>query len=142
MSEYLKPVVLENEELSEGVYAASGDCWTVDVTLAQPDAGGYANFRVNAVHSTTAQHISTDTTIVIVFNQPVTNATFEGFDVSISGNTVTLTRTSHGNSYASSDQFNTLLSVWADDYKTLSVVSADISCTKTVNVQGGGANEL
>lgn len=136
MSKYLKPIVLVNEDLAEGVYAASGDCWSVEVTSAQDDAGGYHNFRVHAVHSASAEHISSKTVITVVFSDIVTAATFEGFDVSVSGNTVTLTRETHGNSYQSSDQFNTLLSIWSDNYKTISVVKADIVCTHETNVQG------
>ncbi len=153
MREYVKPIVLENEELAEGVYAASGsvgegapdegvtdeaECWTVEVTKEQVVAHeGWANFRVKAEHSL-VQHISTASTVVINFSQNITSANFEGFDVSISGSVVTLTRASHGNSYNTHDNYNTLLKVYCEDPTTLSIVGVPtITCTKSVNVQGG-----
>ena len=41
MKDYVKPVVLVNEELAEGVYAASGsDCYTVTTNIHQrPETG-------------------------------------------------------------------------------------------------------
>lgn len=140
MKAYVKPVILVNDELTEGVYAASGaassDCWTVTVTKDQDDAGGYCTFRVAAQHSNSAQHISSKTVVTVVFDKVITNAEFEGFEASVSGNTATLTRESHANAYASGDNFNSLLKVWADEYKTLGVVSSGITCTHQTNVQG------
>ena len=165
MKAYVKPMVLELEDIAEGIYAASGepdnnennnggeqgqgtyqieesDCWTIDVTSDQEDAGGYHTFRVSCVHSTSLQHISSATTIVLVFNQNVTKAVFEGFDAEWSGTTVKLVRTLLADSYMSGDNYNSLLQVWTDgDCKTLQVVSKSISCTKTVNVQGNGGDE-
>lgn len=144
MKNYEKPVVLANDEIAEGVYAASGmtgetsgDCWTVEVTKDQSDAGGYCTFRVAARHSDSVTHISTKTVVTIVFNDTVTGAEFEGFEASVNGNTVTLTRESHANAYYSGDNFNTLLKIWSPSYKDIQRVSADISCTHAVNVQGG-----
>ena len=141
MKNYEKPIVLTNEELAEGVYAASGetsnDCWTVAVTPDQSDAGGYATFRVAATHSTSVTHISTKTVVTIVFSDTVTSAEYEGFTASVSGNTVTLTRESPANAYYSGDNFNSLLKVWAPNYKTISAESYGITCTHEVNVQGG-----
>lgn len=140
MKKYERPIVLVNEELAEGVYAASGgaevtsDCWTVNVTKDQEDAGGYSTYRVAATHSNSVTHISTKTVVTVVFDGTVTSAEYEGFDVSVSGNTVTLTRESHANAYYSGDNFNSLLKVWP---KGLSVTSSGISCTHAVNVQGG-----
>ena len=143
MKNYVKPIVLLNDELAEGVYAASGagettsDCWTVDVYRDQSDAGGYSTFRVSATHSTDVVHISTKTVVTVVFSDTVTSAQYEGFNVSVSGNTVTLTRESHANAYNSGDNFNSLLKIWSPTYSTIEVVSAGISCTHAVNVQGG-----
>ena len=178
MFKYEKPVVLEYEDIAEGIYAASGDeeiggengggetggesggksggegdknqgpyyieesdCWTIDITSDQDDAGGYHTFRLSCVHSTSLQHISSATTIVIVFNQPVTRAEFEGFESEWSGSTVKLIRRQLADSYMSGDNYNSLLKVWTDgDCKTLQVVSKYISCTKEVNVQGNGGD--
>lgn len=139
MTDYEKPAVLANEDVAEGVYAASGtevtnDCWTVDVTQDQSDAGGYSTYRVAARHTPAVVHISTKTVVTVVFNGPVTRAEYEGFDVAVSGNTVTLTRESHANAYNSGDNFNSLLKIWPAG---LGVTSTGISCTHAVNVQGG-----
>lgn len=138
---YMKPLVLSDSDLAEGVYAASGasttDCWTLNVSKDQSDAGGYCTFRVDARHSQSVTHISTKTVITLVFSDIVTSAEFENFGVSVSGNTVTLTRESHANAYYSGDNFNSLLKIWAPNYRTINVVSKGISCTHAVNVQGG-----
>lgn len=144
MSKYIKPVIVINDELSEGVYAASGEpeCWTINVTSDQNDAGGYHTFRVACTHNVVGQHVSTGTTIVITFNQPVTAVEFEGFTASVSGSVATLKRETHGNAYGNGDNFNTLLKAWSSDCKSLAVINATISCDKALNVQGGGADEL
>ena len=46
MNTYKKPVVLLNEELSEGVYAASGDCYTCSGKVVQKPATGMLNYVV------------------------------------------------------------------------------------------------
>lgn len=145
---YTKPMVLEVEDIAEGIYAASGEvveenndredqCWTIDITKDQVIAHeGIAKFRIKATHPN-AVHISTATTVVVVFNQTITSAKFEGFDASISGTTVTLVRQSHGNAYTSLDQYDTLLEVTCKDPDALTTISYTIDCTKDYNVQGG-----
>lgn len=148
MKTYESPIILAYEELAEGVYAASGtpekdyendpDCWTLAIAQDQIVAHeGWTTYRVQANHPGTVQHISEKTVVTVVFSKPITNAEFEGFDVQVSGCTVVLTRESHGNSYYSADQFNTLLKVWTDDPTDLSIVSSQITCTHVPNVQGG-----
>lgn len=145
---YTKPMVLEVGDIAEGIYAASGEvigenhdtedqCWTIDITRDQIIAHeGIVKFRIKAMHPN-AIHISRATTVIIAFNQIITSARFEGFDVSISGTTVTLTRQSHGNAYGSLDQYDTLLEVTCKDPNTLAPLSYSIDCTKDYNVQGG-----
>ena len=145
---YTKPMVLEVGDIVEGIYAASGEvvgenndtedqCWTIDITKDQVIAHeGIAKFRIKATHPN-AVHISTATTVVIIFNQAITSARFEGFDVSISGTTVTLVRQSHGNAYNSLDEYNSLLEVTCKDPDALTTISYTIDCTKDYNVQGG-----
>ena len=146
MKKYESPVILENEDLAEGIYANSGanpsgpeepQCWTVSVSKEQVvSQEKYANFRVRANHIGTV-HISTASTVTIVFNLPITNAYFEGFGVSVNGCTVVLTREQHGNAYNCNDQYDTLLKVYCEDPDGLAVISSTISCTKAPNVQGG-----
>lgn len=145
MKEYVSPIILTNEELSEGVYAASGDadCWTIDAYSVQDFDGTYHVFEVHCVHSDTVEHISSATTVVLTFNYPITNARSEFEDTSISGNTVTVVRTLLADSYKSGD--NMTYKVWAQasdeaTTKALSVSGATITCTKSVNVQGLGGD--
>lgn len=139
MKHYIKPTAIQNDILSESVYMSSGDgdCWTISVRKDQDDAGGYATFRVQANHQTNLQHLSKATTIVLQFNQPVISAEYEGFKISVSGNTVTGYRESLADSYLSGDNFNSLVKVWTSgDCKLLQCTGSTISCSKTVNVQG------
>lgn len=146
MKDYEQPLVLRTEETAEGVYMASGasesisverECWTLEIRRDQADAGGYATFRVHGVHSNEVTHISTKTTIVAEFSDTVTGAEFEGFEANVSGNRVTLTRESHANAYYSGDNFDTLLKIWSPNYTSILPLSATITCTHAVNVQGG-----
>lgn len=145
MKKYERPFILENDELAEGIYANSGTnnvtddpvCWTVSVNKEQVVAHEkYANFRVSANHPGTVKHISTESTVTIVFNMPITDAVFESFSASVSGCTAVLVRQQHGNAYNSADQYSSLLKVTCDDPDGLQVVSATIACTHAINVQG------
>ncbi|MCQ2539981.1 MAG: hypothetical protein MJ114_05975 [Acetatifactor sp.] len=140
MKNYMKPMVVANDELAEGVYLASGDCWTVSCRKDQNDAGGYCTFRIQCNHNTNQQHISKATTVTLVFDQPITGAEYEGFQVSVSGNVVTCYREQLGDSYLSGDNFNSLVKIWCDGFETVQCTNASIVCTKTVNVQGNGAD--
>lgn len=70
---YSKPVVLLNEELSEGVYAASGsDCYTASATIHQRPQTGRGDYRmqVNGRHSSDYHHGNAQVAI-LTFNLPV-----------------------------------------------------------------------
>lgn len=145
MKNYERPIVMINEDLAEGVYAASGagqgsnECWTIYVKRDQEDAGGYSTYRLYCDHSTALQHISVATTMTITFCTAIEKAEYEdaSVSVSVSGNSVTLSRECHGNSYLSGDNFKSLLKVWTVDGSAPELEPpATISCTKTVNVQG------
>lgn len=85
MKDYVKPIVLANEELAEGVYAASGDggnggdCYTVTAYIHQTPETGRGDFRlqVNGVHNAVGHH-STAQVLVLYFNQPVTYKSSNG----------------------------------------------------------------
>lgn len=70
MNGYEKPIVLVNDEASEGVYAASG-CYTVTADMHQEIQNGRADYRiqVNGVHDT--DHTCTKQTLTVSFNMPV-----------------------------------------------------------------------
>lgn len=149
MEKYERPMIINFEDATEGIYAASGaedggtaesKCWTISVTKSQADAGGYARFRLYGEHLNTV-HISLKSYITVTFNKPISEARFEGFDVTgISGCTVSLERVNHANAYVTKDIFDSDLSVWpvtASDLPELDSVVATISCEGTENVQGG-----
>ncbi len=162
---YEKPIVKIEDDAVEMVYADgsgaggatlpddltpgehqhvdAGDCWSVTIQKNQTVAHeGYCHFRVRANHSRTGEHLSTKTTVTVLFNQTITNAKFEDFVATVNGSTVVLERESLGDSYKSGDNFDTLLTVWCAEPSTCEPIEYDIKCTKTVNVQGNGGNEL
>ena len=138
MSDYKKPVVLLNEELAEGVYAASGavggglvnsDCWTVSAYIHQRPETGRGDYRlqVDCTHLNPDHHRSS-ATVTIVFNQSVTvtNPGNNAFTVSGSGSVISVgfdVGTSNPNEHRG----------WGDLIVTsdagLEVVSVGITCT-------------
>lgn len=75
---YEKPIAIENDELAEGVYAASGsvvgnDCYTVSAYIHQTPETGRGDYRiqVNGVHATYNGHHSGEQILTLTFNQPV-----------------------------------------------------------------------
>lgn len=94
MKEYVKPVVLANEELAEGVYAASGDtCWTVTQRGDVIDSyEGRKVFYINLSHNG-ADHETQGVNVTFVFNFNVKQAFSGGGSTECNGNTVTTTYT-------------------------------------------------
>lgn len=74
MKNYEKPVVLANNEMSEGVYAASGDCYTCEASVNQAPELGQDCYvvRVKLVHNATDGHHSNTRRVTINFDQVVT----------------------------------------------------------------------
>lgn len=73
MNKYSKPIVLMNEELAEGVYAASGtDCYSVTYQIHQTPENGRVDYRIQVDAHHSADHHGTHQTLYITFNQPVT----------------------------------------------------------------------
>ncbi len=85
MTNYEKPVILTNEDLAEGVYAASGaaggggDCYTVTAYITQTPQIGNERYtiHVDGFHNTTTHH-STGQVLVLSFNMPVTYSSSNG----------------------------------------------------------------
>ncbi len=141
MKEYEKPTVIATEELSEGIYMASGsvpDCWTVFCDSVQDWDGSSHIFEVRGSHSNDVQHISSKTTVVLTFDKMITNARSE-FPCSFSGNTVTIERELLANAYLSGDKIT--YKVWVScgneaETKSVACINAKITCTHKTNVQG------
>ena len=97
MKDYMKPVVLMNEELSEGVYAASGDgdCWSVTAYIHQTPETGRDDYRIqtDGYHDNTDNHFS-NIHITYHFNQTVTFSFCNGGSLvgSATGTSITIER--------------------------------------------------
>lgn len=70
MKHYDKPCILANEELSEGVYAASG-CYTVTTHVHQEMQTGRGDYRIQINGKHDANHTKEKQTLTIGFNMPV-----------------------------------------------------------------------
>ena len=146
MKNYVKPEIIVSDNIAEGVYAASGngDCWTIDAVSVQDYNGSHNIFEIRTIHSSTAKHITSASTMVLTFNNIIVDAYSESnFQTTFSGNTVTIVRTSHGNAYQTGDTVTLKLWVKSADEattKSLAIIGKTIACTKTVNVQGEGAD--
>ena len=83
MRNYMKPVVIVNSEVSEGVYAASGsadECYTVTAYIHQRPQMGRGDYRiqVNGRHEAADGHHSGQQVLTMNFNQPVTYVSSNG----------------------------------------------------------------
>ncbi len=73
MKRYIKPIILVNEDVSEGVYAASGsNCFTSTATIVQAPSLGMDSYCVQLNASHDASHHSNVQRFSISFDQPVT----------------------------------------------------------------------
>lgn len=70
MKKYEKPIILINEDLAEGIYAASG-CYAVTAYITQIPQTGRGDYRIqlNAFHD--ADHTNNSQILTITFNQNV-----------------------------------------------------------------------
>lgn len=142
MKNYVRPIVVINDDLAEGVYANSGDCWSGYVQVENSWTGKGHEFRIMITHSNNLQHISTYCTVKVYFSgnitevPEVTNCTVD----EIGSNYVIVTRTSHGNSYKSGDTADFAVTVYTGDRATteaLTVTKVDPTyCNRVTNVQG------
>lgn len=170
MNNYVSPVIFDNDELAEGVYASgsgAGDCWSMTysisdrVTKDKNPSDNYAIYRIQATHSTGLMHISASTTMFLTFHgNGIKGIQVEGVDAVVGGGTasggydpnvgfeVTCTssgaiikRTMLADAYGSGDNFNIMVRI--NDEDGLSVVDGlTWTCEKVENVQGTAAGEL
>ncbi|MBR6665468.1 MAG: hypothetical protein IKL22_07120 [Lachnospiraceae bacterium] len=91
MKKYERPVVLVNEELAEGVYAASGAvCYTFTAKITQTPENGRGTYaiQIDGKHDAADGHHSTERTVQISFNQAVTHSQSNASSVSGNGSSV------------------------------------------------------
>lgn len=88
MREYKKPVVTVDNELAEGVYAASGaGCYTASAYIHQTPQTGRGDYRIQVNGHHSADHTREAQVLTISFNQNVTYVS--GGSELISGNGTT-----------------------------------------------------
>lgn len=91
MMNYERPMLVKTEQMSEGVYLASGvGCYTASASAHQAPELGRENYRIQVNGKHSADHTREAQTLIISFNLPVTYVS--GGAGYISGNgTTTLT---------------------------------------------------
>lgn len=131
MTNYEKPIVLANEEIAEGVYAASGagggDCYTVSAYIHQAPEIGRGDFRiqVDGVHAAGDGHHSGVQVLTLYFNQAVT---YKGSNGGLSGgdgtSSISISYAYHNNAYDNIGLGDVIVEADAG----LSVTGAVLSC--------------
>lgn len=167
MYNYNKPLVVETSDLSEGVYAASGDssgdCWTMSYSYNSSNSTttnpgwNKAAYIISAKHGN-VKHISKSTTMIITFsNDDVARVEIEGYSVyansgtnafnnyevtlSTAGTTGTLTikRIHHANAYqgGSTTDLFDINVLFYGTNGTAVINTLTWDCEHVPNVQGG-----
>ena len=75
---YNKPVIITNSDLAEGVYAASGGCYTATAYIHQTPENGRGDYRIQVNGKHQADHTKETQWLHISFNQPVTYSGSQG----------------------------------------------------------------
>lgn len=83
MKNYEKPIIIANDSLAEGVYAASGsvadsDCYETTARIHQTPETGRGDYRIQVDGRHAADHHSTMQTLVLSFNMPVEYSSSNG----------------------------------------------------------------
>lgn len=95
MKNYEKPILVKTEQMSEGVYLASGasGCWTFTYRKTGndvPSEGQGQEFQIDGSHNNPEHHLAYPV-ITLTFNQTITSvSSTSGYATSCSGNTVTV----------------------------------------------------
>lgn len=134
MKNYTQPIIYDNEELAEGIYATgsgNGSCWQITYEIKQRNTNPYdpfVNIRIKGDHY--AQHSSTATEIKLHFTHPVSSAVFDydGFDCNVAGDTITLRRNNHANGFGSADNFDSNLRIVTDNPGLINVTQLTWQC--------------
>ena len=166
MKNYVSPVIFDNEELAEGVYATGSgeaECWTMTATYdhnSTSPTDPFVVYRLDGKHNTAVKHVSIVTSLTVVYMStnvtglrvdgvwaPVgTTAQGESYDgkasfkVTCTPSGATIERTMHANAELSGDTYNISFELYGDS--DAKVTGVDIRCTKTDNVNHTAGDEL
>lgn len=73
MKNYTAPIAIMNEDLMEGIYAASGSkCYSVRANIHQSPEQGRGDYRIQVTAQHNADHTCDKQKLTLTFNQPVT----------------------------------------------------------------------
>lgn len=132
MKKYDKPVILVNESLAEGVYAASGDqvggdCYTTTARIHQTPETGRGDFRiqVDGKHAASDGHHSGEQHLFLSFNQ---NVTYKGSNGTLVGGDGTSTIEIKYNYHNNGNDNIGLGDVIVESESGLSVTGAKLTC--------------
>lgn len=129
--EYQKPVVIFNEDIAEGIYAASGsvesDCYKVTTNIHQKPEVGRGDYRiqVNGAHAALDNHHSGEQVLTLIFNQPVEYSGSNGQYVSGSGTNKLQIRYNYHNNGGDNIGLGDVIVI---STAGLAVVDASLSC--------------
>ena len=129
MKNYSKPIAIVNDELAEGVYAASGntDCYTISAYIHQVPEYGRGDYRiqVNGVHNASDGHHSGEQVLTLNFNVPVTYKSSNGTLVGGNGtNSIQIKYNYHNNQVDNIGLGDVIVEADAG----LAVVGGELSC--------------
>lgn len=97
MKNYTKPIVTVNDNISEGVYMASG-CYTTTAYIHQTPEAGRGDYRIQVNGKHSADHTKEAQTLTLSFNQNVTYSSSNGTLASAeTGTTLVINYTYHQN---------------------------------------------
>ena len=118
---YRKPIILTNDSLFEGVYAASG-CYTATAYIHQKPETGRGDYRiqVNAKHD--ADHTNKTQWLHISFNMPVKYGSSQGSLVSGDGTSTLVIQFNYNQNQSDNIGFGDL-AVEADQGLAITAVS-------------------
>lgn len=140
MKSYERPIVVINDDLAEGVYAASGaaapagydtaDCWVIihnGETANTVKSEEAREFQFDANHASIDVGHAPDSVWVVTFTQNITKVvSCSGMYTEISGSTVYVYR--KWDNKNDLEQWGFALKVQCADYESVSVSSAYIAC--------------
>ncbi len=133
MKNYEKPIVLVNEELAEGVYAASGynggDCYSITAEIKQTPEEGRDSYTIQCNADHLAEHHGTSQMMTISFNQPVTYVWSNGSLHSGDGTaTLEIVFSYHNNGYETGIGLGEL---YVKSAEGLAITGVVLSCNET-----------
>jgi len=167
MKAYVKPMVLELEDIAEGIYAASGEvvptsndepevpaqpvdydndpeCWIPSYReiqrVSSNPSDSFVIYEIKGEHKTGLKHISAKQRVSVMFSSPdFSSAVCQEYPVTINGCTVEFEREKLADAYGSGDNFicNIRLNCTPEVAAKISVTGVTIYCTHKENVQGG-----